>query len=134
MALLTWNDNYSVHAPAMDAQHKHLIKLLNDLHEGMTRGAGNETLRSVLDQLVKYTQAHFVDEERAMQTAGYPGLTEHKKEHAALTERVLRLREDFAGGRVAMSVQVLTFLKEWLSQHIMGADKQYAPWLAQHQA
>ena len=87
MPLLTWNDTYSVNAPAMDAQHKHLIKLLNDLHDGMIRRAGNEVLRPVLDELIKYTRAHFADEERAMELAGYPHLAQHKAEHKALTDK-----------------------------------------------
>ncbi|HET8547168.1 MAG TPA: bacteriohemerythrin [Bryobacteraceae bacterium] len=134
MPLLSWNDSYSVRAPAIDAQHKHLMKLINDLHDGMSRGAGNDALGSVLDGLIKYTRAHFADEERAMEAAGYPNLLQHRAEHKALTDKVLKFREDFAAGRVAISIHVLTFLKEWLSHHIMGSDKQYAPWLAQHQA
>jgi hemerythrin-like metal-binding protein len=134
MPLFLWKDSYSVNAPAMDAQHKHLIELLNSLHEGMTRGAAKDTLGSVLDELIKYTQAHFADEERAMQTAGYPKLFEHKAEHKALTDKVMKFRQDFAAGRVAMSVHLLTFLKDWLSHHILGCDKEYAPWLARRQA
>lgn len=133
MPLFAWNDSYSVDAPAMDAQHKNLIKLLNDLHHGMTHGAGKEALGSVLDQLIRYTQSHFADEEKAMQAAAYPRLAEHKNEHKALTERVLKFRDDYAAGRAALSVHVLTFLKDWLRHHIMGSDKQYVPWLAKRQ-
>jgi hemerythrin len=134
MPLLTWKDSYSVNAPAMDAQHKHLIELLNKLHDGMSRGAAKDTLGSVLDELIHYTQAHFAAEERAMQTAAYPKLVEHKAEHKALTDKVIKFRDDFAAGRTAMSVHVLGFLKDWLTHHIMGTDKQYGPWLTRAQA
>ena len=134
MALLTWKEIYSVNTPEMDDQHKHLILLLNQLHDAMVRGAGNEVLRSVLDQLVTYTKAHFVDEERALEAAGYPRLAQHKAEHKALTDEVVKFRDEFAAGKVAVSVRVLTFLKEWLNHHIIGSDKLYAPWLARRQA
>jgi hemerythrin-like metal-binding protein len=118
----------------MDAQHKHLMQLLNDLHDGMSRGAGKDAVRGVLDQLIQYTRAHFADEERALEAARYPKLAEHKAEHKALTDKVLQFRDDWAAGRVALSVHVLTFLKDWLKHHIMGTDKQYAPYLAPRQA
>jgi hemerythrin len=33
-----------------------------------------------------------------------------------------------------VSIHVLTFLKDWLTHHIMGTDKQYSPWLARAQS
>ena len=35
MALVKWNDSYSVQNVAMDKQHQHLFDLINELHDAM---------------------------------------------------------------------------------------------------
>lgn len=130
MALLPWIASYSVGVPVIDAQHKHLIGLINELHDQMLAGRGKDILSSVLDRLVQYTNSHFADEERAMVTAAYPRFEEHRAEHDSLTQRVARLQKDVRDGKVAVTMEVMTFLKEWLHSHILGSDKQYCPWLS----
>ena len=130
MPLLTWKETWSVGAPDIDAQHKRLVELINELHDAMARGAANDVLSPVLDRLIEYTKYHFAHEERRLQAAGYPQLASHVREHNELTARVVRFRDDFAAGRTAISVKVLGFLKEWLTNHIVGRDKLYSPWLA----
>ncbi|MCA9557536.1 MAG: hemerythrin domain-containing protein, partial [Myxococcales bacterium] len=63
MALFEWSDDYSVKVPSIDAQHKQLVGLLNELHDGMFSGAGMAHLESVLGGLIEYTAHHFAHEE-----------------------------------------------------------------------
>ncbi len=126
---VTWNDTWLVGVQEVDAQHKHLVSLLNQLHEAMSQGHGKDVLGPILDSLVRYTQVHFTAEERLMQQSNYPDLVNHKREHEALTKKVLDFQEDFAAGRVAMGVEVMQFLSTWLQSHIRGTDKKYVPFL-----
>jgi len=84
-------------------------------------------LGSTLDSLVRYTQAHFTAEERLMEQSGYPDLAAHKREHEALTEKVLDFQRNFDAGRIGMGVEVMQFLGSWLQGHIRGSDKKYVP-------
>ena len=91
----------------------------------MLHGKGAEVLHPVLDQLLKYTKSHFAAEERYMQGARFPGFAAHKQEHEALTNQV----EDFIDVRnekIALSLRISKFLKQWLDQHILGSDRVYA--------
>jgi hemerythrin len=126
MALMTWQEQYSVGVPALDAQHKHLIDLLNQLHDGMRNGHGNDVLGRVLERLVTYTENHFRAEERYMSSCGFPALAQHIQEHRALTAKASALADDFRSGRVALSLPVLQFLKDWLRTHILASDQKYA--------
>ena len=72
---------------------------------------------------------HFAHEERLMRLHDYPEFEQHKEQHEALTHQVVDFQADFQGGRVAMSVQLLQFLKDWLEKHIQGSDLAYAPHL-----
>jgi hemerythrin len=42
---------------------------------------------------------------------------------------VLELEAQFKQGRVTLSLDTGTFLKNWLSSHLLGTDKKYGPFL-----
>jgi hemerythrin len=125
--MFEWSNNYSVGINSIDAQHQNLFAMGRELHTAMSNGQGKASLAKILDRLVQYTNAHFAHEERLMRLADYPDLAAHVAEHGALTRKVLQFQKDFDAGRVAMSIQLLQFLKEWLSHHIKESDRKYAP-------
>ena len=126
---VTWNDTWVVGVQEIDAQHKHLVSLLNDLHEAMKQGKGSDIMKNILGSLIQYTKAHFAAEERLMQQSKYPDIVAHKHEHVLLTEKVVAFQNDFEAGRIGIGVEVMQFLGDWLRGHIRGTDKQYVPFL-----
>lgn len=76
-----------------------------------------------------YTAVHFGHEERLMRLHAYPDIAAHCAQHQALTKQVLAFQADYNSGRVAMSVQRLNFLGDWLQKHIAESDQKYAPYL-----
>lgn len=130
MGLLQWQDSYSVGVPKFDVQHKHLFSLLNELNDAMAQGKGNDVLGKTLRELISYTKGHFLAEEQLMQIRRYPGFPTHKAEHDKLTQKVLKFQEEFCEGKIGLSVAIMSFLREWLLDHIAGTDKQYGPYLS----
>ncbi len=125
MAFIDWNENLSVQIKELDDQHKKLIALINELNEAMRVGKGKDIMAKILASLVDYTKYHFGAEEKLMQTHSYPTYIIHKKAHDDLTKQVIDLQKKFESGNVVITIDVMTFLKNWLSKHIMGTDKQY---------
>jgi hemerythrin len=126
MALMEWTEKLSVGVGQFDEEHKRLIGLLNELAEAMSTGHGKQALGPILDALIVYTKTHFDNEERLMKLRGYPEYEAHKKEHDALNKQVLDVRAKFqAGATSALSIELMTFLKSWLSKHILGTDQKY---------
>ena len=134
MSFLQWSDRYSVGITSFDRQHQQLIILINQLHDGMTQGKGNDILGPILDKLVEYTTLHFKAEEAALQRHGYPQLQQHIAEHKKLTDQVIDFRNKFHSGQVRISVQVMQFLKDWLLNHIQSTDRLYGAFLQEHGA
>ena len=126
MALIYWNDKLSVGVEEFDNQHKRLILLVNTLHEAMTVGKGKEVIGKVLGDLISYTATHFAAEERFMQQHSYQGFAAHKAEHDQLVKKAKALQRDFQEGKLTVAIALSTFLKEWLTHHIMESDKKYA--------
>jgi hemerythrin len=129
MALMTWNEQLSVHIKQIDDQHKLLVKLLNSFHDAMKLGKGKEAMRKTLSELLDYTVYHFGVEEGFLEKHAYPAFASHKTEHEALTKKVSDLDRRFSRGEPVISAETMTFLKDWLQDHIMGSDKKYAPFL-----
>ena len=124
--MITWTEIYSVNSPEMDAQHQKLFSLVSHLYNAMMQGSGKTVLDQTLDELVVYTKSHFRAEESMMAQIGYPKLAEHRRLHLELTGQVLEFQRDLRAGRNTITVQLLQFLREWLVNHILKVDKEYA--------
>ena len=127
MALLQWTSQLSLNIQEVDRQHMKLVDLVNELDLAMRSGRGKDVVGGVLDRLVDYTSYHFGAEERLMETHGYTGLLRHKQEHLAFVKKVVDFRAGYAQGKSGLSITVMTFLSDWLVNHIKGTDRQYAP-------
>jgi hemerythrin len=125
MALLDWNESYSVGVAKFDEQHKRLFAFVNELNDGMKAGKGKEALGKVLDGLIDYTATHFAAEEKMMSEHQYLQANAHKIEHDKLVKQVLQLQANYKAGKALLSLEVMSFLKDWLYNHIMGTDKKY---------
>ena len=120
---------YSVDIASIDGQHQNLFRLAEELYTAMSSGQGKTVLAKILDRLIQYTSVHFSYEEGLMRQCGYPDLAAHHRQHEDLVKQVQGFQSDYQAGHVAMTVQVLEFLKDWLQHHIAGTDQKYAPFL-----
>lgn len=127
--MIEWKEPYSVNIKKLDEQHKTLIQMINTLHDAMRDGKGNATLGQILDKLIKYAADHFQCEESLFTIHKYPDHIHHKHEHEEFVKNVLVFKEDFDSGRIALTLKVMNFLKEWLIKHILGSDKEYTNYL-----
>jgi hemerythrin len=132
MALMTWDDSFSVGVKPMDDQHKVLVQSLNDLHAAMMNGQAKQVTAPLLTRLVKYTGEHFSAEEALLTRTGYPGITAHRAHHADLKREVTGYVEWLDRGDITLYVYLLNFLRDWLIKHIQQEDRDYGPWLNQH--
>lgn len=129
MALLTWSNDYSVGVQSIDGQHSSLFSMLNELHAAMMKGQAKSVAGTVLRRLVSYTREHFAAEEAMMAAAKYPGLAQHRIKHLELTRQVEEFMGRFERGEAAVNIELLSFLRDWLTSHIQKSDKEYTPWL-----
>jgi hemerythrin len=132
MALITWSDKYSVGVRAIDAQHAGLVETLNELHGAMMKGHASSIAGDLLHKLVDYTHGHFSAEEKMMAATRYPGLTLHSAKHRDLTRQVEEFVGRYERGEVRINLELLTFLSDWLTTHILKEDREYGPWLNEH--
>lgn len=129
MAIIQWNDTFSVNVAEIDKQHQKLIAMINELHDAMRQGKSNDVLKPILNGLIEYTGVHFKTEENLFARYKYPEAENHKKAHADFVAKVMDFKTRFESSAVGLSIDVMTFLSNWLQNHIKGEDKKYAPFL-----
>lgn len=125
MALITWSSMFSVGVGEIDTQHKKLVDLINQLNDAMQAGKGPDVLGKVLTELVNYTVYHFGYEESLMGQHHYEDSPAHKGEHKKLIETVGDFKRKFDSGGAVISVEIMNFLRDWLTNHIMKTDKKF---------
>lgn len=132
MPIMQWSDSLSVGVREIDAQHKTLIMNLNDLFDAMKAGKASTTLKPLLAKLVAYTQMHFATEEKYMKQFDFADFKIHKNEHDGFVNRVAIFQAQYEAGKQLLSVDILTFLKDWVTGHIQGTDKKYSALFIEH--
>ena len=126
MSFATWSENYSVQVGRLDSEHKNLFAITNELYDGMKTGRGKDVMRDVVAKLAAYASRHFASEEALMRQAGYADVERHVAQHREFTATVKRFVDDVNAGAGAVSIEVLEFLKKWLTDHIQHSDKAYS--------
>jgi hemerythrin-like metal-binding protein len=123
MALISWSNMLSTGIAEQDTQHKKLIDLINQLNDAMQAGHSADVLGKVLSELVNYTVFHFGYEEKLMAQYKYEDTPAHKLEHAKFVQTAGDLKKKFDAGNAVISVEIMNFLRDWLTNHIMKTDK-----------
>jgi hemerythrin len=123
---VAWKPFYSVGDPSIDAEHKQIIGMINELYSAVVAHETDVDLKRIADRLCKYTIEHFTHEEELMREWGFPDMDAHRLLHDRLKRRTQDIRNSLSAvtGR-----DMLAFLKEWWCNHIQDEDKAYAPYL-----
>jgi hemerythrin-like metal-binding protein len=126
MALINWDDSLSVKINSIDDQHKKLIAMINDFYDGISKRSSQESVLKLILEMKNYTVVHFTNEEKIMKQVNYPDFDSHKKLHEHFVAKVVELETKIKAGKLVVSLEITTFLKDWLKNHIMIVDKKYS--------
>lgn len=127
---IEWSTAMSVSQHDLDADHRHLIEIINRLWMA-DRMSNRQIIEFVLDDLVNYTESHFAREEGLMKQTGFPGYEHHREIHGTICRRLGKIRwEYFQGIRDELRSELLEFVTGWLNQHILHEDMQYGRYIA----
>lgn len=123
--LVQWSDSLATGIPLIDDQHKTLCSLINALHRAMCEHQSDTVMEKLLDELKQYTVTHFSTEEQIFSHSEYPYVREHMTIHKKFVETIQDFAKNIATGKAKVSMDLLSFLKNWLIKHIQGTDQNY---------
>lgn len=126
MTLLEWSEALALGIEQIDKQHKILLDIMNELNDQILRGKNAEGSLMAVTRLESYTRQHFADEEALMLQTGFPGLKGHKVVHSRFEDRLKSFAASDFGGEPGKALEMLSFLQDWLVDHILGQDLLFA--------
>jgi len=129
MSFMEWEDKYSVGVPGLDTEHKIMLDLISQLHDGYAAEKGHDYLEGIFEILSDYTDTHFRHEEALMERIGFPGLAGHKVSHQAMKIEMGELHQRYEAGDVEVAKDLLAFLNNWWHFHIEEVDGAYAAFM-----
>jgi hemerythrin-like metal-binding protein len=125
MSFISWDESYSVGVKILDEDHQKLIAFITKLHIALLAKETGPSMVKILDGLIDYTAYHFSREENMMSEAGYPDLEEQKIMHQKFVEKAKEFQDRFSSGKASFSIELMSFLKDWLINHIQISDMKY---------
>jgi hemerythrin len=129
MAVISWKSVYETGIVALDNEHRGLVEEINRLYEAVRDKQGETVLADILAMLEKYTVEHFQHEEKLMAEYHFSGLAEHQKIHQQLIAEIQEFKKRANPVTEELARELLTFLREWLLNHILKVDKAYGAFL-----
>ena len=126
MELFKWHDTYSVNNEELDNHHKTLCSILNKLYENCMSTDVPNSLDSILDELVSYSNYHFTAEEQHMRDIGYKDIEKQIIEHKEFTQKTLQLKKVIDKNDIEHTKELIVFLGGWILHHVMEDDKKYS--------
>jgi hemerythrin len=127
--MLVWNEQFSVGVRKLDHQHQQLFKIVNILIDNQHATADSAPIADVLESMSKYADYHFKTEERIMMEYGYPEYDSQVREHTEFKTRTAIFCMDAITKKTDLWAEVLEYLQNWLTNHILGSDRRFKDFL-----
>lgn len=81
---------------------------------------------ALLSSLKDYTVYHFGFEENLMKKYDYDKIEEHKEQHDIFIGKLIDIEsQDIDSSQKKIILDILDFIVNWISSHILGSDFKY---------
>ena len=94
------------------------------IKDAITADEGWSTIHFGLVEVKRFADFHFRFEEALMRLYGFAGCEEHTTTHRKMLHRLASTEHDSL--QESTKEDILKFLRDWLVEHINGADRAYA--------
>ncbi len=125
MPLLHWDEKYSTGIREMDEQHKKWMELINRFYDRINDVKLQDNMKDTLKEAIDYTVYHFDQEEKFMADKGYSKLSEQKKEHERIKNKLFEFQDLLDHDKLVVSSPLTREMKSWFNEHITNMDKEY---------
>lgn len=125
--IFEWDDKFATQIVNIDQEHKMLVDIINKIGNKLTdKSISLSDLDSIFKELFAYVQYHFTNEEAFSAENGVDERhrEDHHKAHETFVTRVTDLYDKLTLENFKeKGKELLDFLVNWLTFHILGMDK-----------
>ena len=118
-----WSHDLELGVPEIDHQHRLMAELLHTLNESVAGGVPRIVVQRLLSDLSALLNLHFRHEEELMGRLNHAFSTEHTAEHSRILHLIAHCQEEIRHRALLAGDPVLSFLKSWMLDHVVGRDR-----------
>jgi len=126
MRHFTWTPENEVFLTQVDAEHRDLFRLADELQQTIAGNAPPAELKQQMRRLVVHSEEHFSHEEWLMQSVKYPSYEWHKQQHDTARKRLKLFVPLIESGNLEAADLFFEFLEGWLQDHTSLTDRMMA--------
>jgi len=123
---IVWRDQMAIDHGLIDADHRHLIDIINRFVGLSADGLTTDEALEVLYSLQFYAETHFDREETLQNAIDFPFAEAHHKDHLELAKSLHAMIGETRGhaDRIEedLAREMSALLRRWLVDHILGSD------------
>ena len=112
-----------------DREHQVQLDLLQKLCHAIEEGDDAVSVSGMLDQLIDYSQAHFMSEELLMRMKSYDDYEDHQEDHAHMLDVLREIAAGHAGGDQVLMAGKAHEVLSFIISHIATRDKRLADYV-----
>lgn len=133
MQRFKWTKAHAVFVPEVDAEHRNLYRMAEELQQSILGNADETHVQEKLRALIAATEDHFTYEERLMLAANYPSYAWHKQQHDTVRKRAHEFVPLIESGDRQAAHLLLEFLSGWLRDHTGLTDRMMGAYLRNYE-
>ncbi len=125
---IVWKDTFNTGYKRIDEQHEKFVGMLNRLYDiNADKDLNNPKIRqefnSVLKDTIDYMVYHFRTEEDIMKAINYKNIAKHSSKHRDFSNKIFDEVKNYTANNYI--VGLITYLRNWLFNHILIEDKAF---------
>lgn len=109
-----------------DREHEVQLGLLQALCSAVRDNRDAASVGEILDQLIAYSEAHFMSEELLMRLKSYDDYEDHVDEHIHMLDVLNQIAADHAAGNSSLVAGKAEAVLGFIGNHIATRDRRFA--------
>src|SRR3954451_15387639 len=118
-----WTKAHAVYLPQVDAEHRNLFRMAEELHQAVCTGSEAARIPELARLLLVAIEEHFAHEERLMRSVACPEYDWHKLQHDTMRKRMDQLLDGLEEGDPVAPGRFLECLARWFKDHCSLTDR-----------
>lgn len=129
---IEWPESMLTGISRIDEQHQMLASMINQAQNRLTKHSSRTEIEAIIRDLMTYALFHFDTEEELMLAHNYDPIEKdiHCNEHRSFSAAIAEFQHNIRLGKLVSRDELLGFVKNWLTSHIMSTDKKLGAFLS----
>ena len=111
-------------------EHSVQVQLINLLTKALTEQRDDEEVIEILDQILKFSEVHFMSEQLIMRQHSYDGFDEHENEHRELVDQLQKVKQKLLSDETRLTREDFDRVRSAMLNHIATQDQKLADFLS----